>query len=317
MGGARTVAVTGATGFLGRHLVHAFHHDGWRVRVLARGEPPPWIEGRAPEVVRGDLADASALERLFAGADAVVHAAGLVRSRRDAGFHRVNAEGAAAAAAAALRTAPDAAFLLVSSLAAREPQLSPYARSKRDGEELIQAAFGGRAQVARPCAVYGPGDRASAPLFHAAAHWPMLPTPSPRDARLTLVHVADCARDIARMAAAPEPGRVAALTDDRPDGYGWREIGDTLARAAGARRRLLPIGPGLLRAFGTAADLARALGADPMASSGKMREILHGDWSVAPGERLPGAAPRRSLLDGFAQTLRAALADGPAARHDT
>ena len=167
-----------------------------------------------------------------------------------------------------------------------------------------RASWGADAQVARPCAVYGPGDAASAPLFHAAASWPVLPMPSARDNRLTLVHVADCARDIARMAAAPISGRTAALTDDRPDGYGWREIGLTLARAAGARRRLLPIPAAALRALGAGADLARALGADTMASSGKMREILHGDWSVPIADRLADTPPHRTLLAGLTQTLR-------------
>ncbi len=222
MAGGRLVAVTGATGFLGRHLIHALTRDGWRVRVLARREPAPWIAEDAPEVVRGDLADADALTRLCAGADAVVHAAGLVRARRDAEFAQVNAEGAERVAAIVRRAAPEAAFLLVSSLAAREPQLSPYARSKRDAEDLVQAIWGGIAQVARPCAVYGPGDVASGPLFRTAARWPVLPGPSDPRARLTLVHVADCARDIAAMITKPVQGRTAVLTDDHRRHVGTR-----------------------------------------------------------------------------------------------
>ena len=299
----RLAAVTGATGFLGRHLVDALARDGWTVRVLARRAPDAWI-GTPPEVVRGDLADADALARLCGGADAVVHAAGLVSAPRDAAFDRVNAQGAADVAAAARAASPRASFLLVSSLAAREPGLSAYARSKRAGEAAVQGVYAGAAQVARPCAVYGPGDRASAPLFRVAARWPALPLPSPRDARLTLVHVADCARDIARMVGRPEPGRIAALTDDRPDGYGWREVAEALAWAAGARRRLVPVAPAVLRALGAAADLARAAGADTLAGSGKMREILHGDWSVAPDEALGGCGPRRPLPEGLRDTLR-------------
>ena len=229
----RLAAVTGATGFLGRHIVHALARDGWTVRVLARRAPDAWIDGASPEVVRGDLADADALAKLCAGADAVVHAAGLVSARRDADFDRVNAQGAADVATVARAASPGADFLLVSSLAAREPGLSAYARSKRAGEAAAQAVYAGAAQVARPCAVYGPGDRAGAGLFHAAARWPALPLPSPRDARLTLVHVADCARDIARMVGRPEPGRTSTLTDDRLDGYGWARD----RRGAGVRRR--------------------------------------------------------------------------------
>ena len=48
------VAVTGATGFLGRRLLPVLAADGWRLRVLARGTPQPWPD-LEPEVVRGDL----------------------------------------------------------------------------------------------------------------------------------------------------------------------------------------------------------------------------------------------------------------------
>lgn len=298
----RLAAVTGATGFLGRHLVTALADEGWRVRALSRRDPRGW-EGPAPEVVRGDLDDADALDRLCRGADAVIHVAGLVRARGAAEFLAVNADGAGRVATASRREAPGAAFVLVSSLAAREPQLSPYARSKRAAEDAVQKVWEGRAQVARPCAIYGAGDAAGLPLFRAAARLPVLPTPASRTARTTLVHVSDCARAIAAMAAAPVPGRVAAVTDARADGYGWREIGETLARAAGRTPRLLPAPDVVLRGMGALGDLLQAFGGAPMATSGKVREILHGDWSVAPAERLTPPSPPLPLHRGFEVTL--------------
>ena len=307
--GGRLAAVTGATGFLGRHIVRAFADEGWRVRALARCDPAPW-DGPAPEVVAGDLEDGDALARLCRGADAVVHAAGLVRARRDGDFHKVNADGAGVMAAAARREAPGAAFVLVSSLAAREPQLSPYAASKRAGEDAVQAAWSGRAQVARPCAVYGAGDRAGLPLFRAAAGSPVLPIPDAGGARITLVHARDCARAIVGLAAAPEPGRLASVTDARADGYGWREIGEALALAAGRTPRLLPVPAAALRAAGRLGDLAQALGAAPMATSGKVREVLHGDWSVDVGERWAERSPLLTLQQGLEITLQGYRAAG-------
>ena len=305
----RVAAVTGATGFLGRHLVQVLANDGWRVRALARRDPGPW-DGAAPEVVRGDLDDVDALARLCRGADAVIHVAGLVRARSEAEFMAVNAEGAGRVAATARRETPDAAFVLVSSLAAREPRLSPYARSKRAGEDAVQAVWRGRAQVARPCAIYGAGDAAGLPLFRGAATLPVLPRPASRAARLTLVHVADCARAIARMAAAPEPGRLAAVTDARAEGYGWREIAETLARAARRRPLMLPVPDLALRAMGLFGDLAQAFGGAPMATSGKVREILHGDWGVSGTERMALAEPPLPLQRGFEVTLAGYRASG-------
>src|SRR5512143_4040391 len=100
---APLAAVTGATGFLGRRLVPALHRQGWRVRVLSRRPPEPGLwEGAQPELVQGDLADAEALARLAAGAQVVVHGAGLIKALDRDAFFAANAQGAARAADAAL-----------------------------------------------------------------------------------------------------------------------------------------------------------------------------------------------------------------------
>lgn len=302
--GARLAAVTGGTGFLGRHLVRALAEAGWRVRVLARRDPvhPLW-RGLEPELVLGDLGDAQSLRRLCGGADAVVHAAGLVKARRTADLRAVNVEGAGRLAAAARAAAPGAALVHVSSLAAREPQLSAYARSKLDGEAAVLRAWGGDARVVRPCAVYGPGDRETLGLFRAVSG-PLAPLPATAG-HVALVHAADAARAIAALAARPEgPSGPVALCDARGDGYGWREIMAAAAAAVGARPRLLSVPPLVLRAAGRAGDLLRGLGADPTATSGKVREFLHLDWSVHVAERDPDApAPRFDLAGGFGDTV--------------
>ena len=111
--------MTGATGFIGRHLVVALHEAGFRVRLLLRREPdvPAWLGLPEPEVVAGSLADAAALDRLAVGADVVIHLAGLIKAARRRDFFAVNRDGAAAMAEAVARVAPAARFLLVSSLA--------------------------------------------------------------------------------------------------------------------------------------------------------------------------------------------------------
>ncbi|HZY52217.1 MAG TPA: NAD-dependent epimerase/dehydratase family protein, partial [Reyranella sp.] len=124
----KVAAITGATGFVGPHLVAALARHGWTFRLLMRRWTPlPSLPGVAAEIVWGDLSDEASLKRLVAGADAVVHAAGLIKARRPIEFDQVNRDGTARLSA----LAPDVPFLLLSSLAAREPQLSPYAASKR------------------------------------------------------------------------------------------------------------------------------------------------------------------------------------------
>ena len=149
------VALIGATGFVGRHLLRRLTDEGWRLRALTRRPEALGPPTERVQPVVGDLESDAALTALIQGADVVVHCAGLVAARDAAEFHRVNAEGTARllrAAAAAGRPR----FLLISSLAAREPQLSPYAASKRQAEELLRQNAGGLTwQALRPPVVYG------------------------------------------------------------------------------------------------------------------------------------------------------------------
>src|SRR5258707_2337222 len=93
---SRIVAITGATGFLGRYIVRAFAGSGWRVRILAR-QPidHPQLAGLQLEVVLGDLSNRQALRTLVDGADVIVHAAGLIKARTPAAFEAVNVGGPA------------------------------------------------------------------------------------------------------------------------------------------------------------------------------------------------------------------------------
>jgi nucleoside-diphosphate-sugar epimerase len=300
----RLAAVTGATGFLGAHLVRAFTAAGWRVRALARREPSPpgWGEA-APEVVSGDLSDEAALIRLIEGADVVVHAAGAIKAPDLSGFMTVNRDGTARLAALVRRLAPEARFLLVSSLAAREPGLSDYAASKRAGEDAAARIMPpGRLTIARPPAIYGPGDRETLTIFKAAALSPVLPVPS-ATARLALVHVEDAASAIATLAEGPSG--VYALADQRPEGHSWREIFTAAAAATGRSPYLIDAPPWLLPGLARAAGfVARMNGQAPILTEGKLNELLHADWGVTIEELAPNRpAPQYDIQTGFTQTL--------------
>src|SRR5262250_3040317 len=136
-----TVAVTGATGFIGSHVVARLAKLGWRVRLLTRRLPVgPILAGSRFTAVIGSLSDADAIGELIRGSDAVVHCAGLIKAIRPEDFFAINAAatGRLAAAAAALPQPPR--FVLLSSLAAREPEVSAYAASKLAGETALAKA---------------------------------------------------------------------------------------------------------------------------------------------------------------------------------
>jgi nucleoside-diphosphate-sugar epimerase len=306
--GSPLAAVTGATGFIGRHLVAELQRTGWRVRLLLRREPDVagWRDLPPPQVVAGALDDVAALERLVEGADAVIHLAGLIKASRRRDFLAVNRDGAKAMAEAAAQFAPRARFLLVSSLAAREPQLSDYACSKRAGEAAVLEVLGARATVLRPPVVYGPGDRETLAFFQLARRR-LVPLLGSAGSRAAMIHVADLVRLMVALASVPARGAdVRSAADDRPQGYTWEELLQAAARAVGnpAPRFVRAPAP-LLRGVALVGDLAKAFGSSSMISSQKLRELRHPDWGVAAEERAsaPGWSAEFDLDRGFADAV--------------
>ena len=296
-------ALTGASGFLGRKLAHLLHEDGWRVRVLVRRplDMSLW-QGPEPELVSGRLHDVDSLSDLVRGAELVVHSAGAVKARNRAGFFATNAEGARHIAEAVAAHAPGARMLLISSLAARAPDISDYAASKRAGEELARQALGPEHLViVRPPALYGPGDRATLDIFRLALRSPVLPILGRSDARLAMAHVDDAAAEIMRLGRDASPPPLSAIGGARPEGYGWPEMRDALSRATGRPLRLMKLpAPALLAAAHAANLSATVTGATPMLSPGKAREMLHADWSVRLDEQVRGLPEARFTLEsGF------------------
>jgi nucleoside-diphosphate-sugar epimerase len=279
----RQVALTGATGFIGSAVLSRLVANGWHVRALHRRH-----RGRTPasrhgvEWIEGDLGDPRSLAALVTGADAVVHCAGTVRGATSEGFERVNAEGTrrlleAASASRAPR------FLLMSSLAARTPDLSAYAASKRHGERVLEAAARNmRWTVLRPPAVYGPGDRELEPLFRWVARG-VAPMPAGRAGRFSLIYVDDLASAVLRWLEVDGGyGRTFELDDGHPGGYDWDTVLGVAARVLlrdGVPLRRLSVPVSLLRLAAAAnVVVSRVAGYDPMLTPGKVREITHLDW---------------------------------------
>jgi len=303
---SRLAALTGVTGFLGSHVAEALASRGWRLRVLARGAIRLPDLGTTPvEVVPGHLREPGALAALVRGADAVVHMAGLVKARDAAAFMAANADGAAAMARTWREHAPDARFVMVSSMAARAPRLSAYAASKRAGEEAVREAFpDGDWQILRPCAIYGPRDRETLLMFRAAGAG-LTPLLNGARARLCLIHVSDAAQAVACALEGGARHGVHEVSDARREGYGWDAIGETAARAMGRAWRPVRIPAGVLRLVGLAGDVASLAGVGAgMVTSGKVREILHEDWGSDDVRQLSADLwrPLIGLDEGFDAT---------------
>ena len=298
---SKLVAVTGATGFVGPHLVAALARHGWKIRVLVRRwSPLPSLAGVEAELVLGDVSDEAALRLLVDGADTVIHAAGLIKARRPADFMAVNRDGTALASA----LAADARFVLLSSLAAGEPLLSPYGASKRAAEEVIVRRAGPWLAVRAP-AVYGPGDRETLAYFRAVARG-FAPRPSLPDARLSLIHVADLAEALALAVERPPPPSVYEVDDGREGGYGYGDLQAAAEAAFGRTAVSLPVPRIVMDGIARVNALGQALGGPvQILTPGKVNEIFHSDWAVRD-RRLAAAIGFRSRYDltaGFRDTI--------------
>jgi uncharacterized protein YbjT (DUF2867 family) len=273
-----TLAVTGGTGFVGQAVIEVACKLVLPLRALARREQAP-CEG--VDWIRGDLADRAAIARLVEGADAVLHIAGVVNTPDPMGFHLGNVVGTEALIEAA-KAAGVRRFVLVSSLAAREPGLSKYGESKHHAEEVVRAS-GLDWTIVRPPAIYGPRDREILEMFRAAK-WGVVPMPPA--GRASLVHVEDLARLL--LALVPAWPGVARRTfepdDGRAGGWSHTELAAAIGRAVG-RRVWAPAVPERMMRAGAWLD-RRLRGARAKLTPDRVGYMVHPDW-VSSTDKAP------------------------------
>ena len=311
--------VTGASGFVGSHIVDELIRQGARVRCLLRpGSSTRWLDGKPIEIARLDLRDVAKLTESVQGAVWIVHAAGLTHARSAKEFQETNVGGTERM----LRAAMDAGsrlrrFLLVSSQAAAGPALegrpvteaerpdpvSPYGVSKLRSEELTMLLKDRLPVVAiRPPAVYGPRDRALLKLFKAV-RWHILPVLR-RGGRFSLIYVDDLARAIGLALTHPAAqGQVYFASE--PDVTDYREAGEIVKRALGTWTLTVRPPGFLLQAGALAGEMwGTVRNSPPFLSREKLREISSGDWvcSSAKIRSQLGWKPEVSLEDGLART---------------
>lgn len=300
------VALTGATGFIGRRLVDSLLAVGCDVRALCRrpgnAALPPGVT-----VIQGELEAEGSLTRLLANADAVVHCAGLIRAAGGEDLDRINRLGTALLAEACARQPSPPRIIFLSSLAARHPELSAYAASKRRAEEeLARRGDAFHWTVLRPPAVYGPGDRETFQLFRPLRYG-LLATPASDGARLSLIYVDDlCDAIVALLSATVDGGALFEVRDGCAEGYSWRAIAEASSRYLGRRVVRLPVPLAVMRALATANQpLSRITGHVPRISPGKVRELFHEDWVCRDNAltRHTRWRPKIDLAEGIRRTL--------------
>jgi uncharacterized protein YbjT (DUF2867 family) len=281
-----TLAITGATGFVGQTLVRIALENDWDVRALTRSEKkesPSTSSERAGILswVQGSLEQPASLVELVRGSDAVIHVAGVVNAADRAGFANGNIDGTRAVVEAA-QSACVNRFIHVSSLSAREPAISNYGWSKAEAETVVKSSTVNWT-VVRPPAIYGPGDKDMLDLFKMAQRGFVLLPPA---GRLSVIEVSDLARLLLAFADKPETAHQFYDADDgRAGGWSHIEFGRAIGEAVGKRAVTLSMPRALVSLGATLDRLVRGNGAKLTAD--RAAYFCHPNWVIEDTTRVP------------------------------
>jgi nucleoside-diphosphate-sugar epimerase len=284
------VALTGGTGFLGGHVLGRLMAARHFVRALTR-KAQPAREGVT--WIAGDLENPG---NLCIGAEVIIHVAGVVNADA-ATFDKGNRQGTetmlAAASAAGVKR-----FVHVSSLSAREPQLSNYGASKRAAEDAVVASSLDWS-IIRPPAIYGPGDTDNLELFRFAKRGIM---PLPPKGRLSAIHADDLARLIVAMVETAPAHAFYEPDDGHRDGWGHKEYAQMIGAAVGRNPRTLALPKAALNLGAVLDGIFR--GNKAKLTRDRVSYMTHPDWVIDPAKRPPPNlwTPQIATPDGLQAT---------------
>jgi nucleoside-diphosphate-sugar epimerase len=326
------VLVTGASGFIGPHLVRRLLEVGGRVSCLVRASScVDELRSAGAQCITGDVTDGASMKRALAVSQAgiVFHLAGLTKALRPDDFLRVNAGGVDAVAAACAGRTDKPVLVAVSSLAAAGPcadgrpraesdaptPVSAYGCSKVAGEQAA-ARYAGVVPISivRPPMVFGPGDRGMLEMFRPIARWGIHAVPGRGERCFSLIHVADL---VEGLLLAAEKGE--RLHPDGPPGQGiyfmaaddyptYAELGQAMAAALGKKRATVVHLPGpLVHLAGLCCDaVARIRQRSGWVNSDKIIEALAGSWMCSSGKARTqlGWSPEADLAKRLYETAQ-------------
>lgn len=312
--------VTGASGFIGSHVIEVLEEAGVEaIPLLRRSSDTQWLGAAGGRARYGSLDDPASLRQAVRDCHWVLHLAGAVRARSPEEYNAINGDGTARLLEAAAEAAPDLErFVLVSSLAAIGPSedgepvdettvphpITSYGRSKLLGE-MYAREWSDRVPVAvvRPPAVYGPRDRGIFTFFQCARRG-FLPRFGRGERIYSMVHGHDLAQAIRHVAThADAPGNTYFVCDPEP--YSWQDLVDGFSAVAGRRVRSLSLPPALARGVGRVSEwVAGRRDTAPFLTREKVNDLVVERWTCDPGliDRDLGFRTNHRIPEGLLST---------------
>ena len=314
--------MTGATGFIGSHLVEALLQRGDQVRCLIRKTSDlRWLKGLPIEVAHGDCKDKDSLREAVKSIEQVFHLAGVTKAVEEKTYFEVNALGTKNLIHACLEhNSHLQKFIYLSSQAAAGPcqnggkkkesdpcePVSPYGQSKRMGEDFALAhAHELPLLILRPSAVYGPRDRDIYTFFKLLSKR-IKPCLLGEDQHISLCYVEDVVHAILLSARAQEPsGEIFFLSDGQD--YRWEEIGDIFTQAMETKAICVRVPEWMV--FGVASlseYLSKISGKPSLLNKGKVEEMVQKNWvcDITKAKTVLGFEPKVSLMEGARLTFK-------------
>jgi len=299
---SQKIALTGATGFLGGHLLDSLMEAGHTIRALTR---KPQAERAGITWIEGSLSDEQSLTTLCKGAETLLHVAGLTKALNRDGFFDANVTGSkllfSAAAAANIKH-----VIHISSLAAREPRLSHYGASKAGAEMLLTARkWPFTWTIVRPPAIYGPGDKEILKLLKAT-RLGILPAPGSTKNRFSMIHAKDLASALVELCNGSNNNGILEIDDQKPGGYQLKDVASALAADGAKVPTVFSLPFWLFGAIGAINGvIAKGINRPAMLTFSTARYLCHPDWTVRERRRakLSNWSPQFDLKSGLRDTM--------------
>jgi NADH dehydrogenase len=248
-----TVLVTGGTGFVGPHVVHAMRARDVPVRALVRDpRRAARLASWGAELVTGDVTDAASLKSACEGVDAVVHQVAIITGSKQA-FESVMEQGTRNVVAAA-QEAGVRRFVLASALGLdeRSKDAVPYFAAKWQMEKAVRES-GLEHVIFRPSFVFGSDGGVLPTFIRLARYAPVTPIIGPGRQRLQPIWVEDLAEYYAR--ALTEPAAANRTFDlGGPEAVSWNEFWERLKRVLGVHRPSIHVPFGVMRVQATVTE---------------------------------------------------------------